>query len=164
MTARAMRELLARQLDWHEAHVGFERTASDFPFSLQGEVPAGFSHSGWQLLEHMRRAQADILDFCVNADYVYPASMADYWPAIAPDGPGSWADAVAAFLDDIAALKRLALDETVELFEPAPCARSERQTIARELILVTDHNAYHIGQLVMLRKVLGSWEEAPGWG
>jgi uncharacterized damage-inducible protein DinB len=163
-TTPEVRELLARQLDWHEAHVGFDRAVADFPLSLQGEVPVGFSHSGWQLLEHMRRAQADILDFCVNSDYVYPTSMAGLWPLPSPESSGSWDGAVAAFVDDIAALKRLTLDETAELFEPAPCARSERQTLARALILVTDHNAYHLGQLVTLRKVLGCWVEGPGWG
>ena len=164
MTSREVRELLARQLDWREAHVGFERAVAGFPFLLQGELPASFAHSGWQLLEHMRRAQADILDFCINPDYVYPTSMADYWPPVAPEGPDSWDGAVTAFTDDIDALKRLALDETVDLFETAPCARSEHQTLARELILVTDHNAFHLGQLVALRKILGCWEEGTGWG
>ena len=164
MTGPQVRELLARQLDWHEAHVGFDRAVADFPFPLQAELPTGFAHSGWQLLEHMRRAQADILDFCVNPDYAYPTSMADYWPEAAPSGPESWEAAVAAFLGDIAALKRVALDESVDLFEPAPRARSKRQTLARSLILVTDHNAYHLGQLVAVRKALGCWEDAPGWG
>jgi len=164
MTAPEVRELLARQLDWHEAHVGFDRAVADVPFPLQAEMPPGFSHSGWQLLEHMRRAQADILDFCVDPEYAYPTSMTDYWSAVAPDNPDSWDRAVVAFTDDIAALKRLALDESVELFEMAPCARSERQTLARGLILVADHNAYHLGQLVAIRKALGCWEDAPGWG
>ena len=72
--------LLARQLDWGEAHVGFERAMAGMPDELQGVMPPGFGHSAWQLLEHMRRAQADILDFCVNPGYVYPTSLAEYWP------------------------------------------------------------------------------------
>lgn len=162
--SRAMRGLLARQLDWGEAHVGFERALADFPEELLGAIPPGFSHSGWQLLEHMRRAQADILDFCVNTDYVAPASLEEYWPDVAPVPGESWDATVAAFLEDIAALKRLALDEAVDLSAKAPAAREETQTLARALILVTDHNAYHLGQLVALRKALGAWREGRGWG
>lgn len=153
--SRALRELLSRQLDWREAHVGFLQVMTGFPHELQGVIPLGFAHSGWQLLEHMRRAQADILDFCVNPDYVYPSSLEEYWPETAPAADESWEATVAAFEDDLAALKRLALDESLDLFEKVPAARSETQTIARELILVTDHNAYHLGQLVSVRRALG---------
>lgn len=162
--SRALRELLAHQLDWGEAHVGFTRALADFPEELLGVVPDGYAHSGWQLLEHMRRAQADILDFCVNPDYVYPTSMEEYWPGVTPGAGESWDATVVAFLDDIAALKRLALDESRELLRPVPAARSEAQTLARELVLVTDHNAYHLGQLVALRRTLGAWQDGPGWG
>jgi len=79
-----IRELLARQLDWGEAHVGFERALADFPEDLLGVAPPGFAHTGWQFLEHMRRAQADILDFCVNPGYVYPGSLDELWPEAAP--------------------------------------------------------------------------------
>lgn len=161
---RGMRELLARQLDWGEAHVGFERAVAGFRDELHGVIPTGFTHSGWQLLEHMRRAQADILDFCVNPDYVYPTSMAAYWPEVAPRSGESWGATVAAFTDDMRALKELALDESIDLLRAVPAARSETQTFARELILVTDHNAYHLGQLVTLRKALGAWQEGRGWG
>jgi uncharacterized damage-inducible protein DinB len=159
-----MRGLLARQLDWGEAHVGFERALADFPEESMGVVPPGFAHTGWQFLEHMRRAQADILDFCVNPGYVYPGSLDDYWPGAAPSPGESWEDTVAAFSEDREALKRLALDESVDLFAPVPTARSESQTVARGLILAADHNAYHLGQLVALRRVLGIWREGPGWG
>jgi len=162
--SRRLRELLARQLDWGEAHVGFERAVTGFPGELHGAVPAGFAHSGWQMLEHMRRAQADILDFCVNPDYVHPTSLEDYWPEVAPTTGESWDATVAAIADDLAALKRLALDESIDLFGVARAARSETQTLARALILVTDHNAYHLGQFVALRRVLGVWQEGPGWG
>lgn len=161
---RQMRGLLARQLDWGEAHVGFGRALADFPEDLLGVAPPGFAHTGWQFLEHMRRAQADILDFCVNPGYVYPGSLDEYWPEAAPSPGESWEAAVAAFAEDREALKRLALDESVELFTPVPAARSEDQTVARGLILATDHNAYHLGQLIALRRVLGVWQEGPGWG
>lgn len=162
--SRSLRELLARQLDWGEAHVGFERALAGFPRELQGVIPPGFAHSGWQLLEHMRRAQADILDFCVNPDYVYPSSLEEYWPEVAPAADESWDATAAAFEADLAALKRLALDESLDLFEAVPSARTETQTIARELVLVTDHNAYHLGQLVSTRRALGAWKEGAGWG
>lgn len=162
--SRALRELLAHQLDWGEAHVGFERALADFTDESSSVVPGGSAHSGWQLLEHMRRAQADILDFCVNPDYVYPASMDEYWPDAAPGAGETWDATVAAFLRDISALKHLALDETRDLMEPVPAARSGSQTLARALILVTDHNAYHLGQLVALRRTLGQWHDGPGWG
>lgn len=156
--------LLARQLDWGEAHVGFERAMAGMPDELQGVMPPGFGHSAWQLLEHMRRAQADILDFCVNPGYVYPTSLAEYWPDASPRAGESWEVTAAAFGDDLAALKRLATDASIDLFSAVPASREETQTYARALILVNDHNAYHLGQLVALRKVLGSWEEGPGWG
>jgi len=165
MTAtHMMRELLALQLDWGEAHVSLSRAVAGMPEELQGVVPAGFAHSAWQQLEHMRRAQADILDFCVNPDYVYPTSMDEYWPEAAPADDESWAGAVKAFMDDLGALQRLARDESLDLFAPVPAAKSDTQTLARELILVTDHNAYHLGQLLSLRRVLDAWQDGPGWG
>ena len=112
----------------------------------------------------MRRAQADILDFCTNPGYIYPTSLEAYWPEASPTGDESWDAAAAAFGRDLDALKRLALDESLDLFETVPAAQSETQTIARGLILVTDHNAYHLGQLVSLRRALGAWQEGPGWG
>lgn len=159
-----LRELLARQLDWGEAHVSFERACAGFSAQLQGVVPRGFAHSGWQLLEHMRRAQADILDFCVNPDYTYPSSLDEYWPSEAPASGESWEAAVAAFQEDRAALKRCVLDGSVDLFAAVPAARAAEQTLARALVLVTDHNAYHLGQLVALRRALGDWEDVRGWG
>lgn len=159
---RNLRDLLARQLDWGEAHVGFDRAVTGFSFELQGVVPEGFAHSGWELLEHMRRAQADILDFCVNPGYAYPGSPAAYWPDAVPPGAGAWERAASAYRADIESLKSVALDESVDLFDRVPSAGSAHQTYARELILVTDHNAYHLGQLVALRRALGCWDDE-GW-
>lgn len=161
---QALRELLAAQLDCGDAHVRFGRAVAGLPVELQGVVPAGFAHSAWQQLEHMRRALADILDFCVNADYTAPESLAEYWPDAAPAAGESWEATVAAFEADLDALRRLALDSSVDLFAPVPPASSDEQSIARALILVTDHNAYHLGQLLSLRRVLGAWEDGPGWG
>lgn len=83
-TQNEVRLLISSRLNSHDAHVGFDRAVADFPEELRGVVPLGFAHSCWQFVEHMRRVQADILDFCVNPDYVYPTSMEDYWPGVAP--------------------------------------------------------------------------------
>lgn len=156
-----LRELLARQLDWQAAHVGYRRAVADFPTDMRGVVPEGFAHSGWQLVEHLRRAQADILDFCVNPGYVYPTSMEEYWPDAAPAGEAEWEASAEGFEADVRTLRELALDESVDLFGRVPAGKD--QTYLRELVLVVDHNAYHVGQLVALRRALGCWSERPGW-
>ena len=157
------RLLLASRLDAHDAHVGFDRAVADLPEGLRGVVPAGFAHSCWQFVEHLRRAQADILDFCLNPDYAYPTSMEEYWPAVAPADDAEWQTAIAGFLGDVGSLKRLAMDEAVDLFAPVPRGK-ENQTYARELLLAADHTTYHLGQLVSARRALGCWRDAPGWG
>jgi uncharacterized damage-inducible protein DinB len=153
-----LRELLARQLDWEDAHVGYRRAVADFPQELRGVVPAGFAHSGWQLVEHLRRAQTDILDFCLDPDYVEPASLDEYWPGTLPEDDTAWDGSVRRFEEDLQSLKRLALDEAVDLGVLVPTGAG-RQTYLRELLLVVDHNAYHVGQLVTLRRVLGAWHD-----
>ena len=158
-----VRLLLASRLDSHDAHVGFDRAVADVPEDLRGVVPVGFAHSCWQLVEHVRRAQADILDFCLNPDYVYPTSMEGYWPRTAPADDAEWQASIAGFLDDVHSLKRLALDDAIDPFASAPRGDGT-QTYARELLLAADHNAYHLGQLVSARRALGCWVDAPGWG
>ena len=153
-----LRELLARQLDWESAHVGFARAVADFPPELRGVTPAGFAHSCWEFLEHLRLAQADILAFCVDPDYVEPTSMDEYWPAeAAPPDDAAWDASIAAFEADVHALQALVLDEGTDLFAPVPAGNG--QTYLRELLLTADHNAYHLGQFVALRRVLGCWPE-----
>ena len=134
-----MRLLLANNLDSHDAHVGFDRAVADIPEELRGVVPTSFTHSCWQLVEHLRRVQADILDFCLNPDYVYPTSMEEYWPGIAPADDAEWQTAVAGFLGDVHLLKRLALDEVTDLSASVPRG-DNTQTCARELLLAADHN------------------------
>lgn len=152
----ALREQLAHLLDWHDAHADFESVAGDFPARLRGRVPRGLPYSPWQLLEHLRRTQADILEFCESADYTEKEWPADYWPsAPAPPDDGAWDESVAAFLRDRLALQRLAGDPTCDLLARVPAG--DRQTYLREFLLVADHNAYHIGQLVILRRLLGAW-------
>jgi hypothetical protein len=152
---KQLRELLAGGLDWEAAHVGYRRAVGEFSAELRGVVPDGFAHSGWQLAEHIRLAQTDILEFCMDPDYVAPAWPAGYWPAVAPRDEAEWDASVDRYRSDVEALRRLALDERVDLFAAIPWG--EGQTVARELLLVADHTAYHVGQLVALRRALGCW-------
>jgi uncharacterized damage-inducible protein DinB len=153
---RALRAHLGRILDWEDAHVSFDHAVAGLPARLRGVTPAGWVHSAWQLLEHIRIAQHDILDFCVNPRYVGLESMADLWPPSAkPPSPKAWPASVAAVRRDRAAMKKLAADRKVNLFDRIP--HGTGQTCLREVLLVADHGAYHVGQLVALRRALGAW-------
>jgi uncharacterized damage-inducible protein DinB len=155
----ALREHLARALDWQDAHANFDAAIEGIGPELRGAVPEGAAHSAWQLVEHLRRCQIDILEFCRNPDYVEPASMREYWPEGAePPSEAAWDESVAAFRRDLEDLKRLAADRGVDLFARIP--HGGGQTYLRELLLVADHNAYHVGQLVALRRLLGAWPGA----
>jgi uncharacterized damage-inducible protein DinB len=151
-----LREHLRRLLDWEDAHVNFDTAVDGLPTRLRGVVPEGWVHSAWQLLEHLRICQRDILDFCRNPDYVEP-SMEQYWPkAAAPPSDAAWQQSVTAFRRDRDELKRLAKDGAVDLSARIP--HGSGQTYLRELLLVADHNTYHVGQLVALRRCLGAWK------
>ena len=155
-STRAFRDHVERVLDWEDAHVGFDKAVDGIPPDKRGARPAGFEHSPWQLLEHMRLAQDDILDFCVNPGYVEMESMAELWPPSAkPPSAKAWAASVAAVRRDRAAVKKLAADGKVNLFARIP--HGTGQTYLREILLVADHAAYHVGQLVALRRALGAW-------
>jgi uncharacterized damage-inducible protein DinB len=154
---RALREQLARILDWEEAHVGFDKAVEGLPAGKRGARPAGFEHSAWQLLEHLRIAQEDILDFCLNAKYVHSRHWPDdYWPKDpAPPDAKAWEASIAAFKRDREKMKLVAR-ETKDLYSSVPTG-NEKQTYLRALLLVADHNAYHLGQLVAVRRALGEW-------
>lgn len=151
-----LRQHLVRLLDWSDAHVNFDAAVEGLPAKLRGVRPPGLAHSPWELVEHLRLAQHDILEFCVNPHYKELAWPDDYWPP-APEPPSSraWAASVRGFRDDLAALRRLAEDPDIDLF--AAIAHGSGQTYLRELFLVADHNAYHVGQLVVVRRLLGAW-------
>ncbi len=154
MDDASLRTHLVRLLDWRDAHVNLEAAVSGVPAELRGRQPLGLPYSPWQLLEHMRLAQEDILDFCVNADYAERDFPDDYWPATpAPPDEDAWAESVRRFQADRKALVELA--ETAELFAAIP--HGTGQTYLRELLLVADHNAYHVGELVAVRRLLGAW-------
>ena len=152
----ALRQQLARILDWQDAHASFDAAVKGIPSKLRGATPPGLAHSPWQLLEHLRLTQWDILDFSVNPKYVEPSSMDEYWPeSVAPPSDKAWDESVAAVKHDRELLKRLAADRNVDLFAKIP--HGSGQTILRELLLVADHTAYHVGQLVDARRALGIW-------
>jgi hypothetical protein len=137
------------------AHINFDETVKGFPPALRGVKPKGAPHTAWQLLEHMRLAQEDILDFSRNPEYREKKFPDDYWPAeAAPPNAEAWEKSVKQFRSDLEEMKELAADTERDLFEPF--AHGQGQTLLREVLLVADHNAYHLGQLLFLRKVLES--------
>jgi uncharacterized damage-inducible protein DinB len=152
---RQLRGHLKKLLAWQDAHVGFEASVDGISPRIRGIRPAECPHSAWELLEHLRICQWDILEFCTNPGYV-ELKREDYWPSdSAPASPEAWEESIAAFLRDRHALERLALDPAIDLFAAIP--HGQGQTYLRELLLVADHNAYHIGQLVLLRRLVGAW-------
>lgn len=157
MSDAALRAQLARALEWEDAHAGFDRAVEGVAADLRGRVPEGLPYSLWQLVEHLRLAQEDILDFCRNPGYAERDWPDDYWPATpAPPTPRAWDESISASRRDREALARLATDPTVDLFAPIP--HGSGQTVLRELLLVLDHTAYHVGELVVVRRALGIWK------
>lgn len=152
----ALRGHLERLLAWEDAHVGFEATVKDMPAAHRATQPERLPYSAWQLVEHLRITQHDILDFCVNPDYQAMEWPRDYWPATPePPSDAAWNESIQAFLADRAALQKLAADPTIDLAARIPHGKD--QTYLRELLLVADHSAYHVGQLVLVRRLLGDW-------
>jgi uncharacterized damage-inducible protein DinB len=158
MSDEALREQLVRMLDWEEAHVGFDKAISDLPPDKRGARAAGFEHTVWQLLEHMRIAQEDILDFCVNPKYVHTMKWPDdYWPKH-PEPPNShaWDESVTSFKREREQFKKLAR-ETKDLYALVPTGKGN-QTYLRGILLLADHNNYHLGQIVAVRRAVGAWQ------
>ncbi len=159
MRADALRVQLARLLEWQEAHVGFDAAVAALPPELRGRRPENYPHSCWELLEHMRLAQRDLLEFCRNPGYRAPQWPEDYWPPhAAPPTPGSWDESVAAFRADREALQAFVREGRNDLGSRIP--HGTGQTYLRSVLLVADHTSYHVGQLVAVRRLLGAWPPA----
>jgi uncharacterized damage-inducible protein DinB len=155
----AVREHVSRLLDWEDAHVSFDKAVEGIPESLHSQRPSNLPYSLWQLVEHLRRAQHDILEFCRNPDYRELRFPDDYWPASAtPPSSAAWHESIRQVREDREALQRLAVDPKVDLTARVP--HGSGQTYLRELLLVADHTAYHVGELVMVRRLLGIWKSA----
>lgn len=152
-TDKALREHLVELLEGEHAHIQLERAVRDFPAELRGQRPNGKGHSPWELLEHLRLAQWDILEFSRDASHVSPDFPSGYWPP-SPEPPNAkaWDESVQRFLADRRAMADLIRDESTDLFARIP--HGTGQTILREALLTADHNTYHVGQLMMVRKVL----------
>jgi uncharacterized damage-inducible protein DinB len=152
----ALRQHLLYLLRGGGAHVDFETGIADLPARRRGSKAEPFPHTPWQLLEHMRIAQWDILEFSRSADHVSPTFPEGYWPeGDAPPDKAAWDKSVQAFRKDLESIQNLVADPDTDLLVPVP--HGQGQTILREALLVADHNAYHLGQLVMLRRLLGAW-------
>src|SRR5258708_36996239 len=151
-----MREQLAKALDWGEAHADFDKAVDGLAPALRGRRVEGLPHSAWEILEHLRIAQHDILDFTRNLNYAERAWPDEYWPGTAaPPTPEAWDESVAAFRHDRAAMKRLTTEPAIDLTNRIP--HGSGQTYLRDVLLVLDHNAYHVAELVVLRRLLGAW-------
>jgi len=154
---RSLREHLLYLLGGGGAHTDFDTAVADLPAQLRGVRPPGIPYSPWELLEHMRIAQWDILEFSRNPKHVSPKWPKGYWPkSAAPRSDAAWDKSVNAFREDLAAMRALVEDPKTDLY--ARIAHGEDQTILREALLVADHNAYHLGQLVLVRRLLGAWK------
>ncbi|HEV2305642.1 MAG TPA: DinB family protein [Candidatus Acidoferrales bacterium] len=155
---QALREHLKKLLDGGGAHLSWKEALSGMPAELQGVKPQGSPHTAWQLLEHVRIALWDILEFSRNPKHVSPQFPEGYWPpAETPPSAEAWDKSVKAFGRDLDGMKKLVGNPKTNLFERL--AHGEGQTILREALVAADHNAYHLGQIMLLRKMLGAWPE-----
>ncbi len=154
---QALRKHVADFLAGGNAHVTFEDAIKDLPAKLRGVKPANFPHSPWMLLEHLRIAQWDILEFSRNSKHKSPDWPGGYWPKTeAPANAEAWERSVEQFRDDLEAMQELVNNPKTDLFARIPWG--EGQTILREALLVADHNAYHVAQLVDVRRLLEAWK------
>jgi hypothetical protein len=153
----ALRQQLVELLSSSHAHADFDAAVKDLPAELRGKRPRGAEHSPWELLEHLRIAQWDILEFSRDAKHASPPWPEGYWPASpVPGDEKAWDKSVRAFRKDRKALCDLVADPATDLYAKIP--HGDGQTILREALLAADHNAYHVGQLVLVRKLLGAWK------
>lgn len=149
---------LVKQLDVSEAHASFDDAVKNMPFEQQGIRPKGAERSPWEELEHLRIAQWDIFEFAMNPKHQSPEFPAGYWPG-SPNPPNekAWEKSVKSFQSDRAKFKKYLTDESTDLFAKIP--HGDGQTVLRQAIVAIDHNAYHIGQLILLRRLLGAWDK-----
>jgi hypothetical protein len=156
--ADPVREQLLALLQGGSAHISFDDAIKDLPPTLRGATREGVPHTAWEILEHMRIAQWDILEFSRNPKHQSPEWPAGYWPeSPKPPSEAAWKKSVTAFQKDLAAMQELIENPETDLY--AKIAHGTGQNILREALLVADHNAYHLGQFVLLRRLLGAWPE-----
>lgn len=153
---KVLRDEVAFRLNADDAHANFDAAVKDLPAELRGKRPKGADHSPWELVEHIRIAQWDILEYTRDPKHQSPEFPKGYWPA-SPEPPSdaAWNKSIESFHKDLKAFAKLIEDESVDLL--APIAHAKEKTVLREALLAADHNAYHLGQLLVVRKLLGSW-------
>jgi hypothetical protein len=155
---KALREHVLYLLDGGGAHAKFNEVVADIPPKLLAQKPAGLPHSLWRLLEHLRIAQWDILQFSRNPKHTSPKWPEGYWPKTeGPPSPAAWNGSVKKFRQDLKAMQDLVKDSKTDLFAKIPWG--DGQTVLREALLLADHNAYHLGQMLDVRRLLGAWPE-----
>jgi hypothetical protein len=153
---KLLRQHLVKLLKDGEAHAQFDGAVRDMPVALRGKRPKGAEHSPWEVLEHLRIAQWDILEFARNAEHKSPEFPSGYWPRIPePSREEAWDESADHFRADLNALCDLVANESTDLYARIP--HGEGQTILRQALLTADHNAYHLGEFVLLRRLLGAW-------
>lgn len=155
-TNKSLRKHLIKMLEGGEAHATFDDAVANIPAAVQGKIPKGAEHSPWQLLEHLRIAQLDILEFAINPKHKSPKWPEGYWPMAEPPDDKAWDKSVQAFRSDMKRFTKLLADDSRDLFAKIP--HGDGQTILRQALLAGDHNAYHLGQLVLVRRLLGAWK------
>ena len=154
---RVVRDELLKLLSGGTAHADFEQAVAGFPLTLRGAKPAGAPHSAWELLEHLRIAQWDMLEFCRNPNHKSPDWPGGYWPATAePPNEEAWDLSVRQFRADLQDFRALVDNPNSDLFKPF--GHGDGQTLLREALQAADHNGYHIGELIFLRRLLGAWK------
>lgn len=155
---KAIRKHLLDLLRGGQAHLDFDKAVADLPAKLRGAKPTGQPHTPWRLVEHMRIAQWDILEFSRNPKHVSPKWPDEYWPSgDAPPTAKDWDRSLRQFRADSKAMQKLVADPKSDLLTPFP--HGQGQTLMREALLAADHNAYHLGQLIVIRRLLGAWED-----
>ena len=153
-----VREQIIKLLQGGQAHLTLDDVLKNFPPKLRGLKPAGAPHSAWQLVEHLRIAQWDILEFSRNAKHVSPKWPEGYWPSSdRPPTDAAWKKCISAIKRDCRAMQKLVENPRTDLYSKIP--HGTGQNILREAFLIADHNAYHIGQLLLVRQLLGAWKE-----
>ena len=153
-SSSSLRDHLSRALAWDSAHVSLEDAVKGLPARLRGKRPKGFTHSPWELLEHIRLAQRDLLDFCRDPDYEEGDWPDAYWPkSPAPPSPRAWAGSLKAVVADRKAFQDY-VATTPDLFAEVP--GHPGKTILRSVLLAIDHTSYHVGEIVVVRKILGA--------
>lgn len=154
----SLRQHLTYLLKGGGAHATFDDVIGGIPAKLRGQKPAGMAHSPWMLLEHLRLAQWDILEFSRNRKHVSPDFPHGYWPVTdAPPSAAAWSASITSFHKDLKSMQNLVANPKTDLYARIPWGSG--QTLLREALLMADHNAYHLGQLVDLRRLLGAWSE-----